>query len=233
MMLADDAACGQIIQELCKSELAGKLVINHSTSTVEFARAAERQVAGRGGIYLAANVWGRPDVASAGQLKVVPGGPAAAIERARPFLEAFGTLLPTQDAAYKANAFKLAGNFMLYSFVEAMAEGMTLAGKSGISRQHILAFVNAFFPAPSLQGYATRMTYDEFDAKQGAAVDIGIKDLRYARQLAESTRCPLPSADTVFNSLLSASADGHGSKDLSCMVLAVQQAAGVSQCKSE
>lgn len=39
--------------------------------------------------------------------------------------------------------------------------------------------------------------------------------------------CALLPADVVFNSLLSASANGYGLKDVGAMFLAVQQAAGV------
>lgn len=47
------------------------------------------------------------------------------------------------------------------------------------------------------------------------------------RQLADSSRCPLRVADVVFSSLLTASANGYGDKDVGAMFLAVQQAAGL------
>lgn len=50
---------------------------------------------------------------------------------------------------------------------------------------------------------------------------------RYMRQLADASRCPLRVADVAFSSLLSASANGHGDKDVGAMFLAVQQAAGL------
>lgn len=53
---------------------------------------------------------------------MVPAGPADAVERVKPFLAAHGRLLPTQDAAQKANVMKLIGNFTLFGFVHAMCE---------------------------------------------------------------------------------------------------------------
>lgn len=47
------------------------------------------------------------------------------------------------------------------------------------------------------------------------------------RQLAENSRSPLRTADLVFNSLLQASANGYGHKDVGAMFLAVQQSAGL------
>lgn len=52
---------------------------------------------------------------------------------------------------------------------------------------------------------------------------------RYMRQLADSSKCPLRTADLMFSSLLSASANGYGDKDVGAMFLAVQQAAGLTE----
>jgi 3-hydroxyisobutyrate dehydrogenase len=62
LMLADDTACRSTIQELTSAGgqcLAGKVVINHSTNTPEFSKAAAQQVVAVGGTYLAVPVWGR------------------------------------------------------------------------------------------------------------------------------------------------------------------------------
>ncbi|KAF6266805.1 hypothetical protein COO60DRAFT_15093 [Scenedesmus sp. NREL 46B-D3] len=227
LMLADDVACDSMLQQLQQCNLQGKVIINHSTNTPAFAMAAAAQLHGKGCEYLAAPVWGRPDAASAARLIVVPAGPAEAVARAQPFLAAHGRLLPTQDAAHKANAMKLIGNFALFGFVETMCEALTLSDKNNIPREDMLAFVDAFFPAPSIQGYARRIATESLDAGAGFTVDLALKDVRYMRQLAEASRCPLRVADLVFNSLLAASANGYGLKDVGAMFLASQQAAGI------
>lgn len=58
-MLADDVACGSVLQQLCSSDLKNKIIVNHSTNTPDFARAATAQVAAAGGVYITAAVWGR------------------------------------------------------------------------------------------------------------------------------------------------------------------------------
>uniref|UniRef100_A0A383VVZ5 6-phosphogluconate dehydrogenase NADP-binding domain-containing protein n=1 Tax=Tetradesmus obliquus TaxID=3088 RepID=A0A383VVZ5_TETOB len=227
LMLADDVACDSMLQQLQQCDLQGKVIVNHSTNTPEFAMAAVAQLRGKGCEYIAAPVWGRPDAAAAARLIVVPAGPAEAVARVQPFLAAHGRLLPTQDAAHKANAMKLIGNFTLFGFVETMCEALTLADKNSIPREDMLAFVDAFFPAPSIQGYARRIASESLDAGAGFTVDLALKDVRYMRQLAEMSRCPLRVADLVFNSLLAASANGYGLKDVGAMFLTSQQAAGI------
>lgn len=62
MMLADDTACDLILQQMLSTGsacLQGKVIINHSTNTPEFATSAQQQVAAAGGVYLAVPVWGR------------------------------------------------------------------------------------------------------------------------------------------------------------------------------
>lgn len=62
MMLADDVACGLVVDELLGAGgqcLQGKLVVNHSTVTPDFATATQHKVAAAGGTYLSVPVWGR------------------------------------------------------------------------------------------------------------------------------------------------------------------------------
>jgi hypothetical protein len=51
------------------------------------------------------------------------------------------------------------------------------------------------------------------------------------RELAEATRCPVPAADLVFNSLLAATANGHGRDDIGSILLMVQRAAGTGRLR--
>jgi hypothetical protein len=59
LLPADDVACDSMLQQLQQCDLQGKVIINHSTNTPEFAMAAAAQMRGRGCDYLAAPVWGR------------------------------------------------------------------------------------------------------------------------------------------------------------------------------
>jgi 3-hydroxyisobutyrate dehydrogenase-like beta-hydroxyacid dehydrogenase len=60
LMLADDTACSCVLEQLLAAgPLQGKVLINHSTTTPDFAKAAEQKVAAGGGVYLSVPVWGR------------------------------------------------------------------------------------------------------------------------------------------------------------------------------
>lgn len=87
-MLSDDDAIREVLLEpgVIDGARAGTVHVVTSTISVAFVRelVAAHRKAGVG--YVAAPVLGRPDVAKTGQLNILVGGEAAAIETARPLL---------------------------------------------------------------------------------------------------------------------------------------------------
>jgi len=67
-----------------------------------------------------------------GQVLWAPAGPAHALDRLQPYLDAMGRRIGNE--AYMASVMKLCGNFFIASVIETTAEGMTLAEKNGVSR---------------------------------------------------------------------------------------------------
>ena len=114
-MLADDQAL-EAVTLGDAGILAGLgengLHVSMSTIAPATARRLAEAHAERGVAYLAAPVFGRPDVAAAGKLWVLASGTDAAKERARPLLEAMGQkVFDFGDDPGAANVVKLAGNF--------------------------------------------------------------------------------------------------------------------------
>lgn len=86
-------------------------------------------------MFVCAPVFGRPPAAMAGQVLWAPAGPALAIQRLQPFLDAMGRgTMQIGPDAYMASVMKLSGNFFIAATIETIAEGMTLAEKNGVSR---------------------------------------------------------------------------------------------------
>ncbi|MCJ1360806.1 MAG: hypothetical protein MMC33_010815, partial [Icmadophila ericetorum] len=46
------------------------------------------------------------------------------------------------------------GNFFIVSIIELLAEGMTLAEKNGVQRQHVVQFIETLFPGHIFKGMA-------------------------------------------------------------------------------
>ena len=92
-MLVEDAAVVSIATQpggLCESLPKGAIHLAMGTYGVGAIRTLEAAHAQAGQTLVAAPVLGRPDLAAAGQLGVVPGGPEDAVSRCAPLLNLIG-----------------------------------------------------------------------------------------------------------------------------------------------
>jgi 3-hydroxyisobutyrate dehydrogenase-like beta-hydroxyacid dehydrogenase len=94
-MLANDQAVREVFLDggLLDAMDRGTVHVNHATISVALALAQElaAQHEQRGLEYVAAPVFGRPDMAAAAKLNILVAGRPGAIERVRPLLEAMGS----------------------------------------------------------------------------------------------------------------------------------------------
>src|SRR5512145_3307030 len=120
-MLPDDAVIRDLGLggPLLESAPRGLVHVNMATVSVELTRELADAHASRNLEYVAAPVFGRPDMAAAGRLAIVAAGTDAALDRVAPLFEAMGrrTWRLGPDQA-RAAAVKIAGNFMLASAIE-------------------------------------------------------------------------------------------------------------------
>ncbi|WP_370876753.1 NAD(P)-dependent oxidoreductase [Methylobacterium aerolatum] len=219
-MLADDAALEAVVVEGGLLDGGGRPSVHLGMSTVSVAL-AERLTAihGRAGIpYVSAPVFGRPDVAEAGKLNIVAAGPAEAIDGAAPVLDAMGakTWRYGEDAK-RANAVKLAGNFMIVAAIEAMGEACALSESHGVPGAEFLDLVmNTIFAAPIYKNYGGAIAASRYDPP-GFGLSLGAKDVRLALQAAEGAGVPMPVASVLRDNLIEAIAHGDGAKDLAAL----------------
>lgn len=219
-MLADDAALRAVIVEgglLDQPERPG-LHLGMSTVSVALARDLAAIHARAGVPYIAAPVFGRPDAAERGALNIVAAGPEAEIARAAPLLDAMGakTWRFGSEPA-RANAVKLAGNFMLISAIEAMGEACAFTEAHGVAGADLLDLLtNTLFAAPAYRNYGAMIAEERYEPA-GFALRLGAKDVRLALQAAEAAGVPMPFASAVRDGLIEAIAHGDGEKDWSAL----------------
>src|SRR5205823_6358195 len=95
---------------------AGALHVSSSTISVALSQRLSEAHAKAGQRFVAAPVFGRPEVAAAGRLFVVAAGETAAVETAMPLLDAMGQkTFVISDTPKAANLVKLSGNFLIAS----------------------------------------------------------------------------------------------------------------------
>jgi 3-hydroxyisobutyrate dehydrogenase-like beta-hydroxyacid dehydrogenase len=126
--------------------------------------------------------------------------------------------LKTPDVA-KACSFKLVGNFFVVGSMEVLAEGLTLAEKSGVHQEDVLKFIEAFFPAPAWLEYSRKMVDGHVSGKDsGFSVDLGLKDVGHMRQLAKEKDTSLPTADLAYRHLKAVQDKGLGDQDWTSLI---------------
>ena len=206
-MLANDQAVRSVFIDggLLDGMDKGTVHVNHATISVALAREMAEEHARRGLDYVAAPVFGRPDVAAAGKLNILVAGKPNVIDRVRPLLEAMGgRIWPLGEAPERANVVKIAGNFMIGAAIESMAEASALTRAHGVSAADFLdVMTNSLFATPAYQGYAKLIAESRY-TPAGFALPLGYKDIGLALAAADATRVPLPLAGLLRDSLLEA-----------------------------
>jgi hypothetical protein len=192
----------------------------HGVGTI---RALEEAHAKAGQTLVASPVLGRPDLAAAGQLGVVPGGPEEAVGKCQPLLEVIGKrIFPAGPKPECATAIKLANNAVLGCAMVAMAEGFALIRKYGVEPQVFQdVMVEGLFAATAYKVYGQKMVDESYD-QVGSPITVGLKDALLIAAAADIARVPMPSHDIYRQRLLGAVA--HGDADRDQAVLAREQA---------
>ena len=220
-MLADDAAVEEVVfgaMGVLAGLPTGGVHISHSTISTALSRRLARTHQEHGQLFLAAPVFGRPEVAAAARLVVVAAGPEKALERCRPALEAISRAVSVIGAdPPAANTVKLAGNFLIASMLETLSEAVALLRKSGVDPARFLEIVvGSFFQSPIYENYGKLIVSQRYQPA-GSQLRMGLKDVRLVLAAGEEAGAPLPIASLVRDQLLSGLAQGMGDWDWSAL----------------
>lgn len=232
-MLADDAALEAVTQGPGGLALAlGKGGVHLSMSTVSPATAKRLAAlhAERGGHYVAAPVFGRPEAAAARKLWICAAGDADAKARVRPVLEAMGQgVFDFGDEPAAANVVKLAGNFLIVAALEAMAEAQAMAAKNGVDPLRLAEMLGqTLFACPVYANYGRQIAERRFDPP-GFRLRLGLKDVNLVLGLGGASGVPMPLASLARDRLLAATARGRGDMDWAALALGAAEDAGLPE----
>jgi 3-hydroxyisobutyrate dehydrogenase-like beta-hydroxyacid dehydrogenase len=228
-MLFDDAANEEVLlgpEGVLSGMDAGALHIACSTISVALSERFAREHASRGQEYVAAPVFGRPNVAVEGKLWIVVAGADAAIAKSRPVLEPLSRGISVAGVRpAQAHAVKLAGNFLITMMIQSLSEAVVFARASGLDPAMLLETVNsALFQSPFYAAYSKVML--DPPAQPGATVTLGVKDLKLFLEAAEGGGVHLTIAERMEGRFAEAIAAGLENADwASGMLTAADQAA--------
>jgi 3-hydroxyisobutyrate dehydrogenase-like beta-hydroxyacid dehydrogenase len=225
-MLADDRALEETVigsQTPARSQPArgalaalspGAVHVAMSTTSPALSRRLTQAHQAAGQAFIAAPVFGRPNAAADRKLLIVAAGPPKEIERCRPVLDALGqAVFVVSDQAWVANVVKLAGNFMIFSAIETLAEAFVLVRKAGVEAERFLEIINGgLFKSPIYQNYGTIIAEERYEPA-GFKLRLGLKDVSLVLEAAGEVGVTVPIADLVRNQFIAAIERGLGEID--------------------
>ena len=229
-MLASDAAMREVGLDgpLLERAPRGLLHVNMATISVAFARKLAGAHAKHGLGYISSPMFGRPDAAAAAKLTVMAAGEPREIERVRPILEKLGVRFAVVgDKPEQANLFKIAGNFMIASAIEAMGEAAALLRKGGVDPGVFFdVMTGGLFAAPAYLIYSRIIAERKFEPA-GFKLSLGFKDAGLTLAAARELEAALPLASVVHDNFLEAMAAGWGEMDWSSLAKLAAARAGL------
>jgi 3-hydroxyisobutyrate dehydrogenase-like beta-hydroxyacid dehydrogenase len=215
-MLFDDGAHEEVLfgaNGLLDAMSPGSLHISCSTISVALSERLTVEHMKRGIEFVAAPVFGRPNIAEQGKLWIVAAGADGAVARARPVLEPMSRgISVVGKEPRQAHALKLGGNFMIGAMIQTLADSFAYAEGQGIDPEVFSETVNsALFQSPFYAAYAKVMLHPP--EQPGATIELGEKDLRMLREAAAERGMQLRLAESLAKVFAEARAAGMAQDD--------------------
>lgn len=205
----------------------GDTLVDHSTisasATQEF---AER--AGELGVdWLDAPVSGGSEGAEKGVLAVMVGGPEKALERARPYMDAYSSsIVHVGEAPGSGQTVKAVNQAICVLNILAVSEALLLAQGSGVDVRRALAAVEGGAAASWILSNRGPQMIDRY-WDPGFTIDLQQKDLRLVLESADEVGVPMPGVALVFQLYRALQAQGLGGEGNHALLKALEELAGI------
>jgi 3-hydroxyisobutyrate dehydrogenase len=206
----------------------GTLFIDCSTIDVGSARAAHKLAAERGIATLDAPVSGGVGGAKAATLTFMVGGTQHAFERGKPVLERMGKRVVHCGEAGNGQVAKICNNMILGVSMIAVSEAFVLGEKLGLSHQALFDVASAssgqcwaltsYCPVPG----PVPTSPANNDYKPGFATALMLKDLKLARDAAQSVKANTALGEQAADIFERFAQDGQSGADFSAIIKLVR-----------
>lgn len=214
-MLGDDAACREVWldADLPARMPPGSVHLNMASVGLETARAFDHAHLHAASAYVAAPVFGRPAAAASGALDIVAAGDPTAVARCAPLFAALGRQwFDAGPQPHRANAVKIARNFLLGCIVESLGEAFALVEASGVDPREFHRMITATsLGCPAYVNYG-RLIFEP-PANPTFPLRLGQKDVEIALQAGRDGGISMPLAELLLAEHRAAVAAGLGDRD--------------------
>lgn len=226
-IVSDDAALNHITQGdegIAENLKPGGIHISISTilpATAKYLSSLHHQ---HNNYYVACPVMGRPEAARAKKLNFLVSGTSSAIAVIKPFLQDAGGagIWEFGENVEAANVAKLCTNFLIISAIEAMAEGINLAKKSGADAQQWYTMIaQTLFAAPVYINYGNILLKEAY-LPAGFSLKLGLKDVNLVMEQAAEANAQMMFGTALQQRLQECVVNGLGEHDWTAIALALK-----------
>ena len=220
-MVSDPAAMRAVIdgpEGAAAAFSGGSTLINMSTLSPDYTVELSKKCFAAGVAFLDCPVSGSKGAAESGQLVILAGGGAEALERASPVLRAMGREIVHAGPVPSGTALKLCINLIVAQLTTALAESAALAQAQAIDPGLIFRAL-ALNPALNC-GYFGLKKDNILKREYPPAFPLRhmLKDARFMLQAAGKKRLELPVTAAAERLMTRALDSGYGAKDLSVVL---------------
>ena len=205
---------------------AGKLVVDHSTISASATRRLAATVAAAGAAWMDAPVSGGSEGAQRGTLSIMAGGEAADVERARPYMEAYGSSITHVGPVGAGQMVKQVNQVLVVVNALAVSEALLLAKAGGLDLDATIEAVKGGGAGSWMLANRGPQVVDR-DWRPGFTIDLQQKDLRLVLESADELAVPLPATSLVFQMYRALQRRGLGHEGNHAIVKALEEMAGL------
>ena len=207
---------------------SGMLFIDMSTIAPATSRRVYEALSEKGVDALDAPVSGGDVGAKAGTLSIMVGGTEAAFQRALPIFEVLGNNIVHIGEAGAGQVTKACNQIIVGMTIQAVAEAMTLAKKSGVDIVKVRdALLGGFAQSRILDLHGKRIIDGNY--QPGFKIKLHRKDMNIALQTGRDLSVPLYGTALVAEQMDAILAQGNGELDHSALALFMEQLANVGK----
>ncbi|GBC69835.1 2-hydroxy-3-oxopropionate reductase [archaeon HR01] len=199
----------------------GKIVVDMSTNHPLVTRRIAEKIRSKGGDFIEAPVVGGAFIAEQAKLTILAAGKKESVEIATPILQTTSQKILHVGDVGAGTTIKLILNLHLWINMAGFSECVVLASRLGVSPKTLTeVFNNTVFKNYVTEYKAQKIIEDEWSPV--ATVDLAVKDLRLAMEVARDVEVPTP-LGSIVKDLYTATAQ-MGMRDLDIMAIAVTYA---------
>jgi 3-hydroxyisobutyrate dehydrogenase len=204
----------------------GDILVDHSTISPVATREFAAQAAELGVDWIDAPVSGGSEGAARGTLAVMAGGDPEALERVRPFMEAYSSsIVHVGDQPGSGQMVKAVNQVLVVLNQLAASEALMLAHAAGLDLHKTLAAVEGGAAGSwMLSNRGPQMI--ERDWRPGFTIDLQQKDLRLVLEAADEVGTSLPGTALVYQFYRALQARGLGAEGNHALVKALENLTG-------